>query len=191
MTPVGFSAKSLKTRRDELGMTSRPDIAQNTISSRSEPHRVRGVAVLDRRDRLCLLETLDCASTSGLLVEKALYASVDALDEKVSASGALGATAAERGDGEPIGLYLGQLATLGQLAVYGFVTSVNRRVLVCTERDRHSEEKIDDVTVRDMLRELSQLYVEETAANPFRDQEGGAPVVFLDKDRLRAIVGTL
>ena len=54
---------------------------------------VRGVAVLDAHDRLRLLDTLDCSTSLKICVEKVLYASVDALDERISIGAMASATA--------------------------------------------------------------------------------------------------
>lgn len=171
---------------------------------------VRGCAVLDAQDRLRLLDVIDPATK--VHVERVLYAAVDVLDERISiesitapiaaASGTAGtsgtAAAGTTDDDETSpGLYLGQLATQGRLAVYGYVTSVRKRVLVCI--DWRSGEKISDLALRDLLRELCRMYVEETAGNPFsgsgswggreRGSERGSerPVAFRDRARLREI----
>lgn len=163
---------------------------------------VRGVAVLDAHDRLRLLDTLDCSTSLKICVEKVLYASVDALDERISIGAMASATAfagntatattanSDEASVQSPGLYLGQLATQGRLTVYGFVTSVRKRVLVCL--DWRSGDKISDLVVRDMLLELSQMYVEETAGNPFSSDwggrgRGGGPISFRDRGRLQKI----
>jgi hypothetical protein len=150
----------------------------------SGDHKVRGVAVLDRNDRLCLLETLDggdCGQKA--LTEKALYASVDALDEKIGA--ALSVT--DR-DSESFGLYVGQLMAQGCLAVFGLVTSVSRRVLVCVESDGQKEQ-ISDLVMRDILIDIGNLFVEEIVANPFSCSDDSAPVVF-GRGQLKSLVET-
>ncbi len=172
---------------------------------------VRGCAVLDAQDRLRLLDVIDPATK--VHVERVLYAAVDVLDERISiesitapiaaasgtagTAGTSGTAAAGTTDGDETspGLYLGQLATQGRLAVYGYVTSVRKRVLVCI--DWRSGEKISDLAVRDLLRELGRMYVEETAGNPFSGSGAGSerwserPVAFRDRARLREICARL
>ncbi len=146
------------------------------------PSPVRGVAVLDRADRVRLLETLHCdTSTARIWVENALFASVDVLDEKISGAGATAVGAAEQEDVP--GLYLGQLSTQGRLAVYGLVTSVGMRCLICLETDGFGN-KLNDRNIVNMLRELSRLYVEETACNPFSSTGVKPPITFKELQRI-------
>lgn len=166
---------------------------------------VRGVAILDRNDRVRLLETLHCDTTTARLwIEKVLHASVDVLDEKKRGASAITLSASSNSTAtntanasmssdneETPGLYLGQLATQGRLTVYGFVTSVQMRCLVCFETDGVIN-KVDDMIARNILWQLCRLYVEETAANPFSasDQEGAVrmnPITFQDTARLLRI----
>ncbi len=159
------------------------------MSSTHSP--VRGVAVLDRADRVRLLETLHCDTpTARTLVENVLFASVDVLDEKICGASATTVGAAEQ-EGVP-GLYLGQLATQRRLTVYGFVTSVGVRCLICFDTDGFGD-RMNDQNIMNMLRELSRLYVEETACNPFSNYDdektraATAPTVTFRETALRRI----
>lgn len=152
---------------------------------------IRGVAVVDRADRVRLLETFDCdTSTARILVENVLFASVDVLDEREKISG-VGATTvgADEQEGVP-GLYLGQLASQGRLATFGFVTSVGLRCLICLETDGFGN-KMNDRNIVNMLRELSRLYVEETACNPFStyddEKKPAAPMPSISIQALKRI----
>lgn len=142
---------------------------------------VRGVAVLDRQGTPLVLHMLEHGD-AGLHIEQILYASLDRLDEVMMD----GREEKESpGGGYQSGLYLGLLASEGLYSVYGFVTSVNKRVLLCIRQDQ-AKEKIGDGTVCDVMGNIAEAYV-DYVANPF---VGGASAEALFSSRVTTIIAT-
>lgn len=139
---------------------------------------VRGVAVLDRRSIPLVTKTL--FSEDGFAVERIMFASLDMLDSILShpkhRSGAEemnGGALSEQdvllkqgsGEGQQCGVYLGLLLSQGDMSVYGYLTSVQKRVLLAVKEDK-AREKIGDVTLRDILVEIGRVHL-DCLANPF------------------------
>lgn len=144
---------------------------------------VRGVAVLDRRSLPLVTETL--SSEDALQVERIMFASLDMLDsilyhpkQPSGPSDRQYGTFPEQNvvlrqgsnEGELGGVYLGLLFSQAGMSVYGYLTSVRKRVLLAVKEDK-SREKIGDVTLRDILVEIGRVYV-DSLANPFGMDHG-------------------
>eukprot|EP00889_Picochlorum_renovo_P001021 jgi/Picre1/28051/NNA_001011.t1 len=72
---------------------------------------------------------------------------------------------ARYGEGQQRGVYLGLLLSQGDMSVYGYLTSVQKRVLLAVKEDK-AREKIGDVTLRDILVEIGRVHL-DCLANPF------------------------
>ena len=134
---------------------------------------VRGVAVLDRQSVPLVLQ-LYGEDEGALCMERILYASLDRLDEMLM----MGDTTEDQGgsDGQRGGLYLGRLTSVGLYSVYGFLTSVNKRVLLCLKEDQ-TREKIGDGTMNDVMADIADAYADHEA-NPFVGQSPSSTDAF-------------
>lgn len=137
---------------------------------------VRGVAVLDRKSIPLVTKTL--SSEDAFAVERIMFASLDMLDsilghpkhrsdaEEVHAVSEQDVLVKQGGgEGQQHGVYLGLLISQGDMSVYGYLTSVRKRVLLAVKEDK-AREKIGDVTLRDILVEIGRVHL-DCMANPF------------------------
>lgn len=128
---------------------------------------VRSVCVLDRQNAPLVFE-LYGEDKGALQMQTILYASLDRLDEIIMAHGVQDdqdGSAGYRG-----GLYLGRLASVGMYSIYGFLTSVHKRVLLCLKEDQ-SKEKVGDGTINDVMMDIADAYADHVA-NPFVENTG-------------------
>lgn len=133
---------------------------------------VRGVAVLDRQSVPLVLQ-LYGEDEGALCMERILYASLDRLDEMLM----MGDTEERASSGgQRGGLYLGRLTSVGLYSVYGFLTSVNKRVLLCLKEDQ-TREKIGDGTMNDVMADIADAYADHEA-NPFVAQSPSSTDAF-------------
>lgn len=123
---------------------------------------VHVVSVLDRQNVPLVLQ-LYGEDKNALHMEKILYASLDRLDEMITGHGV---QEDQSGSVEyQGGLYLGRLASVGLYSVYGFLTSVHKRVLLCLKEDQ-SRERIGDGTMNDLMMDIADAYADHIAS-PF------------------------
>jgi hypothetical protein len=140
---------------------------------------VLGVAVLDNRQGLPVVvevfpEYKDTASGwTGSEIERMMYVALDEFDVKLEQiehqreeAVTYNSSRAESELGSEHGFYIGQLATVQNCSVYGYITSVNKRILLAVKEDR-TKEKLGDVTLRDILAEVALVYMDHLVANPF------------------------